>query len=764
MKNPLIKRLPREIRSELGKFIALFLFLTSTIGFVSGFLVADDSMKITYDQGFEKYNTENGHFITPFKLSSETIDELEKEDLKLHPIFYKEFEGGEGNKYRIYKNRNTVNLPCVMEGRLPKQSDEIAIDRLYAENNHIEIGDRVSFKKIEYKVSGFIALPDYSALFQESREFMFNAKNFTVALVTNKGFNRLDDKNLFYAYAWKYNREGLSDKEQNKKAEAFKDVLKGKTPIKDFSPRQDNEAIKFAGNDMGRDKTMIETILYIVILVMAFAFSVTQKNTVEKEASVIGTLRASGYTKAQLIVHYMSMPIIIMLVASLIGNIIGYTYMKKVIAGLYYHSYSLPTYETHFNKDAFIMTTVIPILIVLAVNLIGLIRAFRVSPLNFLRHELKGQKNRKAMKLPDWHIIRKFRFRVISQNKGIYITMFIGVLMTAIMLIFGTMLYPLLDNYSENVVKSKMAEYQYILKAPVETRVKGAEKYAVTQLENLKEESVNVIGILPDSKYVSFKGEIVQGLGSSEDEGNKDIDKLSDDYIIVSDGYMEKYSLKPGDQVELRERYGNRKFKFKIAGSHVYPASFTMYLSLKNFNKIFDMEEDYFNGYLSDKKLKDIDDGFVMSIITEKELKALSDQLYDSMGNVFQLFAVFSLFMYILIMYLLSKLIVEKNTVSISMLKILGYTDKEASRIYNMATAIVVVFSLIVTLPLAKQMTKAIYFSRMQDFNGWLPFHMTHKIDVMVLVSGLICFMVVYLIEKSKIKKIHLSEALKSME
>ena len=56
MRSPLLKRLPREFKSELGKYIAIFLFMTLTIGFISGFLVAGSSMKKTYDDSFEKYN------------------------------------------------------------------------------------------------------------------------------------------------------------------------------------------------------------------------------------------------------------------------------------------------------------------------------------------------------------------------------------------------------------------------------------------------------------------------------------------------------------------------------------------------------------------------------------------------------------------------------------------------------------------------------------------------------------------------------------
>ena len=45
MKNPLNKRLPREFRKDFGKYLVIFLLLVITIGFVSGFLVADGSMK-----------------------------------------------------------------------------------------------------------------------------------------------------------------------------------------------------------------------------------------------------------------------------------------------------------------------------------------------------------------------------------------------------------------------------------------------------------------------------------------------------------------------------------------------------------------------------------------------------------------------------------------------------------------------------------------------------------------------------------------------
>lgn len=63
---------------------------------------------------------------------------------------------------------------------------------------------------------------------------------------------------------------------------------------------------------------MMEVLLYILIVIIAFVFAVTTNNTITKEASVIGTLRASGYSRRELLVHYISMPVIVTVVASVL--------------------------------------------------------------------------------------------------------------------------------------------------------------------------------------------------------------------------------------------------------------------------------------------------------------------------------------------------------------------------------------------------------------------------------------------------------------
>lgn len=144
MRNPLIKRLPRELKGEIGKYIVLFLFITMMIGIVSGFLVAAGSMATAYDESFEKYNIEQGNFELLQKADDETIKKIEdgKEKVKVYENFYIERETKEvDSTVRIFKNRKDIDKICIMEGELPTTDDEIAIDRMYAVNNDYKVGD-----------------------------------------------------------------------------------------------------------------------------------------------------------------------------------------------------------------------------------------------------------------------------------------------------------------------------------------------------------------------------------------------------------------------------------------------------------------------------------------------------------------------------------------------------------------------------------------------------------------------------------------------
>lgn len=736
MKSPLRKRLPRELKGEIGKYLVVLILMIATIGFVSGFLVADGSMIKAYNEGFKKYKIEDGNFRVKKKITKAQQGNIEKNGVTLYENFYLEEALDNGSTMRIFKNREEINLVCLMEGKLPEKAGEMAIDRMYADNNKISVGDTLKSGSQKWKVTGFVALSDYSCLFQNNNDSMFDAIKFGVSVVTPEEFESLNQDKIQYSYSWVYDKEPKNEKQEKKMSEDLMEALGEEVTLESFVPQYLNQAITFTGDDMGSDRAMIIMLLYMIIVIMAFVFGITISNTIQKEAGVIGTLRASGYTRKELIGHYMALPVIVTLIGAVIGNILGYTALKKVCAGMYYGSYSLPTYVTVWNAEAFWMTTVVPVLIMLVVN---------------------------------YGIFHRFRLRVIFQNMSNYIVLFIGIIFANLLLFFGLLLPSVLSHYQQDIQSNMLAKYQYMLEVPVsamsgnkldsmlellqfsygtKTENEDAEAFSAYSLETLpskyKTDEVILYGIKPDSKY---------------------IDADLEDGVYISSAYAEKFLLKPGDSITLKEKYEKTKYTFKVKGIYKYSGGICVFMPQEQLNDTFDLGNDYFSGYFSNSKIKDIDGKYIGSVLDLEALTKISRQLDVSMGNMMGMVNAFAIGIYMVVIYLLSKIIIEKNAQAISMTKILGYTNGEISRLYIWSTTIVVIICLLLSLPIEKAVMNVLFREMMlTSISGWIALWIDPKIYVEMFLIGIGTYAVVAMIEYRRIKHVPMDEALKNVE
>ncbi|MEE0265154.1 MAG: FtsX-like permease family protein, partial [Acutalibacteraceae bacterium] len=234
--------------------------------------------------------------------------------------------------------------------------------------------------------------------------------------------------------------------------------------------------------------------------------------------------------------------------------------------------------------------------------------------------------------------------------------------------------------------------------------------------------------------------------------------------VFISEAYSQKFKLSEGDTVILKEDFGTKEYSFKIEGVYNNPTTLAVYMDREFFNKTFDNEKDYFNGYLSDEKLEDIDEMMIATIITEDDMNKMSRQLNNSLGSIFDMFYVFGLVMFMLIIYLLSKIVIEKNTQSISMTKILGYSNSEINSLYVISTSIVVVLSFLLTLPLVNFIMKYICEIAFSGFSGWIPYDMPVSVFVTIIISGIIAYSIIAFMQFRRVNKIPMNTALKNVE
>ena len=172
-----------------------------------------------------------------------------------------------------------------------------------------------------------------------------------------------------------------------------------------------------------------------------------------------------------------------------------------------------------------------------------------------------------------------------------------------------------------------------------------------------------------------------------------------------------------------------------------------------------------YGGYFSSSEITDIDDKYIGSVIDLETLTKMTRQMKISMGGMMWLVSFSAVLIFAVLVYLLSKIIIEKNAQSISMAKILGYSKGEIARLYVMPTSIVVVLCVLINIPLSVRIIGIIWKAMLsQMMTGYLPYWIDPRIYVEMFVAGVICYGVVAALELKRIGKVPMDMALKNVE
>ncbi len=897
MRNPLIKRIPRELKSDWHKYLVIIIFMVIMIGVISGMYVGHDSMLEAVYAGRENLNLEDGNFeltkraskelldgissgekadvrayyidkgnkeadkevakavedelneqvteaieetvraqcaafgITDEKLVREQIEkamtdsfdkalkeskesdeyknavddaykkaheevvkkvdeqwdevadryDLNDEDFTAAPVtiyehFYRELtedfdsDGNEDATVRIYKSDSEIDKASFNEGRAPEKDNEIAIDRMHADNVGVGIGDVITIGEKKFEIVGLLSYVNYLTLHESNTDLMFDAFGFDVAMVTPEAFTTLRSR-IHYNYAYKYDAQPLTKIEQADFSDNFLKALITQTlvndnEIEDYLPEYLRQASNFAVSDIEGDSVGASILCYILIGVIAFIFAIIISNTIDKEASVIGTLRASGYSRTEMVVHYMSMPVVVTILGAIIGNVLGYTAFKDLAVYLYYNSYSLPTCHAVWSNTALIKTTIIPLLLMFFINLFVIVKKLQLSPLKFLRHDLVKTKRTKAMRLPRWSFLRRFRLRILFQNMPNYLVLIFGVIFIELMLCFAFGLPDSLTHYAKIAPDMMFAPYQYMLMDyrdedgnNIETSEGSAERFSMITLLYPKEkssfregmgsggdESVTVYGIEKNSSYILLE------------EATKSGD------VYISSAFAKKFGLSKGNRITLNAEYENKTYDFNVIGIVDYDGGIAAFLHAEDFNEIFEREDEEFSGFFSQNEITDIDEQSIATVITSEDIVKVTTQLMHSMGSFMDVFKYALIVLSASLIYLLAKIIIERNENSISMVKILGFKNTEIGSLYIVPTAIVVVLFSIISFVIGYRLMIWIFHVFMLQMDGYFAFYMKPESMVMSIIYLLIGYAVVSLVDFRRIKRIPLDVALKNIE
>ncbi|MCQ2815416.1 MAG: hypothetical protein MJ227_04015 [Bacilli bacterium] len=778
----ILKRAPREYKKNYFKFFILHVFLIILISLVSGYLIGTQAVDQSYYSMLSSQNTEDGEFSTFFKFGDENIKTIEEEyDLNIEENSYYNVKfvnkNNENNYVNVYTNRNEINKISLSSGRMPNAVDEILLEESYSDYNKYEIGETISINSYQFNIVGRGYFSDYPSIRKSSTDIAFKFEEFLLGYVNNESFSKFPVDDITFSYAYKFNKQ-LSDEEKNAVSAEIKNSINNLTKkdtnfVIKFLPANENRNIITPKNYASQYTPIILAFAYIMIAIIAFVFSIDTTSRIIQESKIIGTLRATGITRTQLTSFYLLLPLFVILLSSLIGNLLGYFVFAPLFANIFTELFSFPLISIPFYGDVFVLTTIVPSAILFAISFLIVALFIRKPTSQFLRGEIEhaSQQGTKVLKNKK-RFFARLRERIFMKNFANYLFLFIGVILGSILFTTGVSLKTCVDNQINNVINEAFCENMYLLKLPVECNEPNVEKFGMYSFDyeqaGYKQSTISMYGIIDNSKYIDI-----------------DFSNYEEDTVFISSGFQDKYGVGVNSKLTFFDSNSRTNITYKVAGIYKYYSSACLFAPIRTTSNLiyknriepyeesierilkfygieYDLKGIILNGYFSDHVLDCFKDEHIESIITPSTLETDAKMMVKTYNTISVMVIVAGTAVYVLMMFLLTRHLMDKNTKNIALFKILGMTDKEIMNSFNIPSFIVLVLSLIIAMPVSRiftylYITKIAYKTMLQYMQYVFPIW----IFPLCIGIGLASFVIVLLISKTKIKKVSLIELYK---
>lgn len=235
------KRLLRDLKSNFMRYLALILLIVMGMYIVVSVCGAAETIINGTEDKDAKNKCEDGQFSVFVPLTDEQQAELEDKGATLEKQFSLDIEVSQNKVLRVMRNREKINLMELDSGRLAEKNGEAALEKRYAKENDINVGDKITIAGEEFTVTGIGSVPDYDMPVRKLSDTNAESSGFGLAFVTDSQYEEIlkdtDQKAEDYTYA--YLLDGKLTDEQLK--EDIKDL---KFDYKDVEDKYFQETMK----------------------------------------------------------------------------------------------------------------------------------------------------------------------------------------------------------------------------------------------------------------------------------------------------------------------------------------------------------------------------------------------------------------------------------------------------------------------------------------------------------------------------------------
>lgn len=483
----------------------------------------------------------------------------------------------------------------------------------------------------------------------------------------------------------------------------------------------------------------------LIAVICGYMFAVYSSHNISREQTVIGTLYSMGVSKKELIRHYLILPMTISSIACILGTVLGCACIKLGLQPVDTASqYSIPSMDNYYSVYLIIYGLVVTPLIILIINFAVISRKLSHTPCQLLRKDNNSVYSSKVELPGKLSYLSCFRIRQILREAKIGLVIVMGVFLSCLLLMMSIDTYVMLNNLIRENKEDLHYSYMYTLKYPTEKVPDGGEAVYAQSLSCEVmgyDMDVIILGIDDDDKYFDFKPV----------KGRKN--------LTVSSSTANKYGLSEGDIFILSDRVNGNDYSFNVAEIVDYSVGLQVFMNIDDMRELFGRKDNYYNCVLSDSELE-IDTNRIYSVSTADNIIMVSEGFMGQFTGMIYMFIILAVIFFVVVMYLMVSIMIERNARNISMMKIFGYNDREVRKIYLDSNFITIVIASIAAVPAAKYIMDGImpWFVQHVASGFDMSFSPIHYILIYALIF--VTYFAVSIALNRKLKKVTPAEVL----
>jgi putative ABC transport system permease protein len=629
--------------------------------------------------------------------------------------------------YKFVSLTNKIDIPYLVDGKLPINENEVAIFPEFAQNNNLTIGDALTIGDQTYLITGFFYKVDFLFPILSLNSISFDPENQTLVLANKQTMDALD-QNLYLKYIVKGDLAQIFPNFGYETLQSGDYSILGRemSMISILLPSNINFRVISLRLELDNAMAFLNIFLPMFLAITLVLTILFLYRHIQKSRKTLFILHAIGYTERELATSMMILPLFI---ASM--SFIGYT-LGLVLSSVMFKSYSarylFPKAPFSISLTSFTDGALLPFIIILFISYLFTIKTISNSLQN------KHQKHHHQWK------------SLITQS-GLFVIL-------SFLLIFGFGGSDMFEDFTSFTKKGnhyvEMINLRYMTKSTLQS-----------DYETYTRISTNVVAVnsqdLPDAQSSTLYG--IDPSSSLKRLINDDIqsNELIQDGFVVSQYLKDSLNLQIGD--ELTIQVGTSTMNYPIVGFSNELLENNLFLAKELVNAQFDLTPDYYNGiYTTDTNYQSPD---IVSRINYTQSIDDFSQILNVSSLLIGYLVLLSIFISAIALYLVLLNFLRSHQTDIALLRVIGYYDLEIHKQYYLPVALSALISFLISIPITYKALNLFLTSIMKEI-GFRLIVLPKTSDILLALSTLsVMFLITFFVFQKYYEQASIASVLK---